>query len=298
VEAAVGQRLRPTSFAEVPPITVVEASRSLVGFPALVVHHRDLIRTLVVRELKARYLGSSFGAVWAVLNPLIMLAVYTFVFGELIGIRFGVDDDTVSRAFYLFCGMMAWNSFAECLHRCTTTVIENANLIKKTAFPSMILPVSVALFTFVNELIGLALLVIALAIFKGTFSPWIALYPVLASVKLLFTIGFGYLFAVVNGFVRDFVHLMGLLMTLWMFMTPVFYPISLVQNKLGPNSFLFRLYSLNPMTQLISAYRAILIEGRAPDLSGAPAFFLIAAAVFALGYLLFVTSSHRFADEI
>ena len=164
---------------------------------------------------------------WAVLNPLVMLAVYTFVFGTLIGIKWGLEDDTVTQAFKLFCGMLAWNSFAESLHRCTTTIIENANLIKKTAFPSMILPVSVALYTIVNEMIGLALLVLALLIFKGEFSPWIALYPALALVKLLFTVGFGYLFAVVNVFVRDFVHLMGLLMTLWMFMTPVFYPISL-----------------------------------------------------------------------
>lgn len=279
-------------------ITVVEASQSLFKFPTLVVRHRDLIRTLVVRELKARYLGSSFGAVWAILNPLIMLAVYTFVFSGVLKIRFQESADPLMNAFNLFCGMVAWNSFAESLHRCTMTVIENANLIKKTAFPSMILPVSVALFTFVNEIICLTLLVLALAVFQGEFHWTIVLFPLLAAVKLLFTVGFGYLFAAVNVFVRDFVHLIGLLITLWMFLTPVFYPVSAVKDFLDKNPKVLFLYQLNPMTHVISAYRAIFIEGRVPDLSGAMIFLGVTAVVFTVGYLLFVTSSHRFADEI
>ncbi len=267
--------------------------------------HRGLIRTLVVRELKSRYLGSAFGGVWAVLNPLFMLAVYTFVFSIVLSIRFeqagveaGSEPDNLYNAFFLFCGMVPWTSFAECLHRSTTTVIENANLIKKTAFPSVILPVSVALFTFVNELIGLSLLVLVLAIFMGKASVFIVLFPLLAVLKLVFTMGFGYLFAAVNVFVRDFIHLIGLLTTLWMFMTPVFYPLKAVRDKLGEDSFFLFLYQLNPMTHVISAYRAIFVEGRLPDLSGSLAFVAVTGGVFAFGYLLFVSSSHRFADEI
>ena len=271
----------------------------LVRFPTELYRYRSLIATLVRREIKGRYLQSAFGGVWAVLNPLVMLAVYTFVFSGILRGRIPDTEMSPDRAssqftfaLYLFCGMIPWTAFAEGLHRSTSIVIENANLIKKVAFPSEILPVYVVLYTVVNEAIGLGLLIVASLIFMHKVSFFIVLYPVLLLLKIVFSFGMAYFFAGFNVFVRDFAHLIGLFTTLWMFLTPIFYFRETIPEKLR------WILALNPMYHLINAYRDIFLNGRMPSPAGVGIFLLFAVMAFAVGYLFFVNSKHKFADEI
>ncbi|MBI1852399.1 MAG: ABC transporter permease [Planctomycetes bacterium] len=272
----------------------------IAGFPAELYRYRGLISTLVRREIKGRYLQSAFGGIWAVVNPLFMLVVYTFVFSGIFHVEAPATaalktegQKTVAAALYIFCGMIPWMAFAEGLHRSTMIVMENANLIKKVAFPSEILPVYVVLYTVVNELIGLGLLVIATAILLHTVSPFLFMYPVLLAMRILFSFGISYFFAGFNVFVRDFGHVVGLVVTMWMFLTPIFY----FREKIG-EEWVRTVLGFNPMYHLINSYRDVFLNGRMPALDSLGIFLAFALVFFTVGYLFFMSSKHKFADEI
>ncbi len=278
---------------------MLAALSRLAQFPADFFHYRNLIATLVKREIKGRYLHSAFGGVWAVLNPLVMLAVYTFVFSGILRTPLpaqALASDTAGSQFvfalYLFCGMVPWMSFAEGLNRSTSIVMENSNLIKKVAFPSEILPIYVVLYTVVNEAIGLGLLLVASLLFLHRISMFIWLYPLLLLLKIVFTFGIAYLFSGFNVFVRDFGHVIGLILTLWMFLTPIFYFRDTIPEELR------WLLGFNPMYHLINAYRDVFLNDRMPSLIGLGIFLGFAVGIFAAGYLFFMGSKHKFADEI
>jgi lipopolysaccharide transport system permease protein len=278
---------------------MVTSLARIARFPAALYLYRGLIATLVRRELKGRYLNSAFGGVWAVLNPIVMLVVYTFVFSGILPGKVPVTsmpaetaESHFAFALYLFCGMIPWLAFAEGLHRSTSIVIENSNLIKKVAFPSEILPVYVVLYTVVNEAIGLGLLIVASVIFFQKLSIFVVFYPVLLALKLLFSFGIAYFFAGFNVFVRDFSHVIGLFLTLWMFLTPIFYFRETIPEHLR------WLLALNPMYHLINGYRDVFLNARMPAAESLAIFLAFALAVFAGGYLFFLGTKHKFADEI
>jgi lipopolysaccharide transport system permease protein len=271
----------------------------LARFPADLYRYRGLIATLVRREIKGRYLQSTFGGIWAILNPLVMLVVYTFVFSGIFKVplpsKTGASPQVgehMLAALYIFCGMIPWTAFAEGLHRSTMIILENANLIKKVAFPSEILPIYVVLSTVVNEAIGLALLITASLLLLHRLSAFILLYPLLLALKLLFSFGIAYFFAGFNVFVRDFSHLVGLAITMWMFLTPIFYFREVIPEELR------WILAINPMYHLINAYRDIFLDARLPSAQGIGIFLAFALTFFAGGYLFFMTSKHKFADEI
>jgi homopolymeric O-antigen transport system permease protein len=271
----------------------------LAGFPADLYRNRGLISTLVRREIKGRYLQSAFGGFWAIVNPLFMLVVYTFVFSGIFKIatpKSAATSQTMAAALYIFCGMVPWSAFAEGLHRSTMIVMENSNLIKKVAFPSEILPVYVVVYTVVNELIGMSLLVLGGIVLLHRVSPFLFVYPLLLAMRVLFSFGMSYLFAAFNVFVRDFSHIVGLVVTMWMFLTPIFYFADNLDTS--HDAWILDILSLNPMFHLINAYRDVFLNERMPSLPGLGIFLAYAVVVFAAGYLFFMSSKNKFADEI
>jgi lipopolysaccharide transport system permease protein len=270
----------------------ISTPRPLPNPLATLWQRRSLVKTMVRRELTARYRGSAGGALWAVLQPVAMLGLYTFVFSAILKVKFGVDGSTVAFAFYLFSGMIPWLAFSEALGRSPNAMLENANLVKKVVFPLEILPVNLVVTGLMTSLVSVAVLAAGLLAWRHAL-PWtIVLLPVLLVLQYLFTQGLAWLLASLGVFLRDVGHMIGLTLTAWMFLTPIMYPASAV-----PEAFRWVLWA-NPMATLVESYRAILLEGQLPNWAMLGGFAVAAAATFAIGYAWFMRTKHAFADVL
>lgn len=193
---------------------------------------RNLIRQLVGREVKGRYAGSSIGIYWSIINPLLMLAVYTYIFSVILRVRLGDEPGITNFALYLFCGFLAWNGFQEIVQRSTTVIVDNALLIKNLSFPSKALLISIGINSIINEMIGIGILVVAVKIILGFFPKYIFFLIPLFFLELFFGLGLGFIFSTLHVFFRDTAQFVGVFMLIWMFGTPLFYPESMIPPKI------------------------------------------------------------------
>lgn len=279
---------------------------AVFDLPYVICTQRELLWAFVWRDLKARYEGSLLGRLWPVLNPLILFLVYYFVFAIIMGMRLElkgvVIDDSSLMGLYIISGILPWIFFADSITRCTGVVLENANLVKKIAFPSQLLPVYAVTVNTVYFLISLAIFLIArltyfhdLGGMEGLPGSWPLLF-LIVPLQVIFTIGLGLFLGALNIFIRDTAQLMPLLLNLWFFTTPIVYPSSLIQNNMPQYA---SLMELNPMYHLMEVYRSALVI----DTGVTPWFSLgvFAAAsliVFIPGYAFFLKTKGRFADEL
>ncbi len=252
----------------------------------------DLIFSLSKRELLARYKGSALGLVWAVLTPVVMIAIFTFIFAGIFGARFGASDSHWDYALYLFCGLLPWSMFQESLQQSANTIVTHANLVKKVVFPLETLPAAQAFSALANQLFAtIALLIAAIAI-RHQLNLTTLWLPVLLIPQLLLTLGAAWLVASLGVFLRDIAQGITLLLMAWMYLTPIIYPESIVPAR-------FRLFiNLNPFTHLVRSYRRILLDGTAPDWVGLGYFTAIALIFFVFGYWWFARTRKNFADVI
>lgn len=258
----------------------------------VLVAHRRTIAAFVRRDIRGRYVTSVMGLSWAVIQPLTLLLLYTFIFSYILKIRLGGSGTTASFALYLFCGMLPWLAFAEGVTRSASVVLEQAHLIKKVVFPSEILPAYVVISALVMESVGLAVLLAAVGLFYRGLGWPMLLLPVIIVLQFLFTMGLGWLLASVNVFLRDVGQLLGLTMTLWMFLTPIFYPAEMMPERLR------WLLELNPMYYVVQAYRDLVLEQRLPVLPHLATLAAMAVAAFVLGHWFFRRSKHAFVDVL
>jgi ABC-type polysaccharide/polyol phosphate export permease len=258
----------------------------------LLVVHRSTIEALVRRDIRARYVSSVMGLSWAVIQPLALLGLYTFIFSYVLRLRLGGSDSTGTFALYLLCGMLPWLAFAEGLTRSASVILEQAHLIKKVVFPSEILPPYVVVTALAIELVGLGVLLAAVAVFRGGVGWPLLLLPVVILLQFLFTVGLGWVLASVNVFLRDVGQVLALGLTLWMFVTPIFYPAELMPAR-------FRwVLDVNPMYYVVEAYRAVVMDQRLPDLSHAAVLAAMALVAFVAGHWVFRRSKHAFVDVL
>ena len=255
-------------------------------------HHAALVGTFVKRDIQSRYKGSAMGLFWSVVHPLIMLFLFTFVFSVIMKIKVGENEGTRSFALYLLCGMLPWNAFQEGLSRSTGVILENASLIKRTVFPSEILPIYLVLSGIVNELIGLSILLLALLVVAHPFSPLVLLLPAIFLLQFLFTLGLSWMLAGINVFVRDVGQMVGLILNLWVFLTPIYYPPTLL-----PEGLRFLLV-INPMAGLVDAYRALILRGQLPNPNSLAVVLFFSILAFVIGYAMFKKMQGAFADVI
>lgn len=255
-------------------------------------HYRQLLWSFVSRDLKARYAGSTMGLFWSVINPLLLLLLFTYVFAVILRIRIGEHTGVTGFAFYFFAGFLPWNAFQESLMRSTTSITDNAILIKNIRFPAKIFPLYLTISGLVNELIGIAILVFAILISDHSISPYLGLLPFVIFFQLIFTVGLAWIAATIHVFFRDTVQIMGMVITFWMFLTPIFYP-----EELIPEQFSF-LVTINPMASLINIYRNICLDARSPQLNDCLFFMSVAIVVMAIGYAVFTRHHYKFADHI
>lgn len=254
--------------------------------------HRALIWSFVKRDLLARYKGSAVGLFWSVIHPLIMLGLYTFVFSNIMKVRVGASEGTEQFALYLFCGLLPWNAFAEGLNRSTGVILENANLIKRAVFPSEILPVYPVIAGIVTELIGFAILVAALLLTGHPIRPAVLLLPVILLLQVVLTTGLAWIIAGTTVFVRDLGQILGVMLTLGIFLTPIFYPPSVVPQ--GMRIFL----AVNPMYAMVEAYRSLILKGQFPAWGSVALLASIGMVVFLVGYRVFTRMQPAFADVL
>ena len=226
------------------------------------------------------------------IQPLILLALYSFVFAEILKVRLGPEVGTTSFPLFLFCGILPWQALQESLSRSASTLLEHATLIKKNLFPVEVLPVTVAASSIVSQLVGTGILVTALLATGHGLRPAAVALPALLAPQFLLMVGLGWMLASLNVFVRDVGQVLGAILTLWVFLTPIFYPASAY-----PARFSF-LIILNPLALLVEGYRDILLRGVMPRPAHLAGLALFAVAVFGAGHWMFGRLRPGFADLV
>ena len=255
-------------------------------------NYKQLLKSFVVRDLKSKYLGSAIGLFWSVLDPIFTLILYTFVFAYILKIKFGGDGGLADFALYLFCALLPWLAIQESIQRSMGVIPENANLIKKMVFPARILPTYIVVSSFVGQLIGTIILVVAIMLKGYHLSLHVFFLPIIFIIQFFMTMGVCLALASVNVFIRDTSHLVGKVLMVWMYVTPIVYPLSIVPEKVQP------LFMINPIMHLVDAYREVLLNNSFPDPAGILFLAVFALIVFKLGDKIFKKTRHKFADVI
>lgn len=263
--------------------------------------YRELIGNLVRRDLKARYKNSVLGVIWSLLNPLMMMVVFTVVFTV-----FGNTSIAAFPAFIL-CALLPWNFFSASVTGGMMSIVGNASLIKKVYFPREVLPISLVLSNMVNYLLALPVffilaVILGVPLTGGYVSFWVIVLPLVVVVQVFFSLGIAFILATLNVYYRDIALLMEPVMTAWFFLTPIFWDVGQLpasRTFLGVEIPIQRLtYIVNPMASIIASYRDILYYGRQPG----PDFFLRSAVtaflIMILGYVVFKHYSGKFGEEV
>lgn len=262
-----------------------------------VIRYRELVRNLVMRDLKARYKNSALGFLWSLINPLLMMVVFTVVFTVM------MPDNRIDRfPVFILCALLPWNWFSTSIGGGVNCIVGNAHLIKKVYFPREVLPVSVVLSNMVNFLLAMVVLFGALFVFQIRLTPWAGLLPVVIIVQALFTLGLTFALGTANVFYRDTGVIIEVVLLAWFFLTPVFYPMDILPTHrviLGLTLDIQRLaYILNPMASLIATYRVILYYGAPPAFDFFIRTTVTALACLIVGYLIFARYSPVFGEEV
>jgi lipopolysaccharide transport system permease protein len=254
--------------------------------------NRRLSATLVKRDILSRSRGSFGGGLWTILNPLLLMLTYFFVFGLVLQARFDNDPSPASFALYFLAGMLPWLAFSEAAGRAPTVLLEYRQLIKKLVFPVEILPVNLVLSGLVGEAFGVVLFALGFLLIRHHL-PWTIVYlPVLLVPQLLFTAGVAWFMSAFGVFFRDLAQVNGFLMTLWFFITPICYPESKVPS--GARAFLTK----NPIFILVRGYRAIFLESRAPDWRSLAELTIASLLLAVLGHAWFYKLRRSFVDVL
>jgi lipopolysaccharide transport system permease protein len=252
----------------------------------------ELILSLAKRDLLTRYKGSVLGLVWAVITPVVMIAIFTFIFAGIFGSRFGTSSSHWDYALYLFCGLVPWTMFQETIQQSATTIVNHSNLVKRVVFPLETLPVAQAFSALGSQLFATIALLLGAIVIQHQLHLTFFWLPVILIPQLFFTIGAAWLIASLGVFLRDIVQGVSLLLMAWMYLTPIIYPESMVPDR-------FRGWiNLNPFTALVRCYRRVFLEGQTPDWSGLAYFSVVAVVVFLFGYWWFARTRKNFADVL
>ena len=254
--------------------------------------YRALIQTLVVRDLKARYRGSVLGFFWSFFNPALLLFIYTFVFTKVLPSSHPPDMEPF--ALFMFCGILPWTWFSSSLLESSNTLIAGGNLIKKVLFPAEVLPIVTVLANMVHFFLGLPILAAFVIYYQRPIDPVELLwFPVIVLVQLVLTTGMAMFLSALTVHFRDLKDLLGNILTLWFFATPIIYSI-----EMAPPDMRWWL-NLNPMTHLMRSYQEVLFfEGPLGHQKWLAALGVASAVVFLAGYFVFDRLRDSFAEEV
>lgn len=255
--------------------------------------HRHLVWQLTCREVVGRYRGSVLGIFWSFFNPVLMLTIYTFVFSVVFKARWGDGGESKFEfALILFAGLIVFNLFAECVNRAPSLVISNVNYVKKVVFPLEILPVVTLGAALFHCAVSLGVLLVFFVIASSSLNWTVVLAPFVLFPLLLTTLGISWFLASVGVFLRDVAQTIGLLTTVLMFVSPIFYPIDRLPEK-------YRVFIyMNPLTFVIEQMRDVVIWGKAPSWLGLSIMTMIGTLAALLGAVWFQKTRKGFADVL
>ncbi len=253
---------------------------------------RGLIVNLVTRDFKQRYIGSSMGWLWAAVHPLVLLASYTFVFAIIFQVKLGPEAGTSNYAIFLFAGMLPWLLFQETVQRSVSSIVDYANLITKSVFPAELIPIAIFLSNVLNHLFGLLILLVAVALTTHKLAAPLALLPFYLFLLGLFTMGVSWLVSSLNVFLRDTAQVLSILLTFWLWFTPIFFTVERLPARL-------RFLALwNPLAGVVGAYRSAILLGRWPAPAELGQLAVLSLGTFIAGGLFFRHSKRAFGDVL
>jgi lipopolysaccharide transport system permease protein len=256
--------------------------------------HRRLVYQLARREVAGRYRGSYLGLAWSLFSPLLMLAVYTVVFGVIFKARWAASTTGSVAEFglVLFTGLFVFGLFSECVNRAPSLVLSRANFVKRVVFPLEILPWVALLSSLFHAAVTLAVLLVAALVIYGSIAMTWPLIVVVLLPLLLFTLGVTWMLAALGVYVRDVAQTVGVITSALMFLSPVFYPVAAVPEKV--RAFI----EINPLTIILEQARDVLLWGRGPDLVALAPYLLGSIAIAWLGLVAFQRARVGFADVL
>lgn len=254
---------------------------------ASIFEYRDMIYSLVRRELRGKYKGSVLGFLWTYLNPLLQVVIYSVVFSVVFKVQI--------EKFYLYLviGMMPWTFFSTTVQGGANCIRAQAEMVKKIYFPREVIPISFATSTFVNMLFSFIITFLAIATANWGFQPLALLYlPIVAVIEYFLALGLLLIVAAVTVYFRDLEHIMSVLMMAWIYATPIMYDVSYIPEK-------FRdVFFMNPMTPIICVYHDILYYKQLPDINHLIRPGIVALVIFIIGFLVFAKLDRGFAEEM
>ncbi|SOD98775.1 ABC transporter permease [Caenispirillum bisanense] len=255
----------------------------------------ELAMALVTRDVLGRYRGSAMGLTWTFVVPLLMLAIYTFVFGNIFKARWGGhggDGSTLDFALLLFVGLILHSLLSEVLTRAPTIIVAHTNFVKRVVFPLDLLPAMTVFTALFHFFISFGVFLVFFAVVKETIHPTVLWLPVIVAPFALLLTGCAWFLAGAAVYYRDVGQIMGLAATVLLFLSPVFYPASMVPANLLP------LFNLNPLTFIIEQARAVSFTGTAPDFIGLAIYTGVATVAALLGRASFQAMRKGFADVL
>ena len=256
--------------------------------------NRSLIWQMTRREVAGRYRGSILGLLWSFFNPVFMLLIYTFVFSVVFQAKWGQrqSESKAEFALILFAGLIVFNLFSEVLSRAPGLVLSNVNYVKKVVFPLEILPVVATCSALFHAFVSVFVL-LAFRVLTNGFLPLTAvLFPLVLLPFVVFVLGLAWFLSSLGVFVRDVGQTIGILISALMFVSPIFFPASVLPEQI--RAWLF----LNPVTFIIEQARAVLLWNTQPDWQGLALYLLVGLAVAWCGFLWFQKTRKGFADVL
>lgn len=256
--------------------------------------NRQLILQMTRRDAVGRYRGSLLGLAWSFFNPVLMLIVYTFVFSVVFKARWatGGEETKMQFAVILFSGLIVHSLFGEVVNRAPSVVLGNVNYVKKVVFPLEVLPVVAVGSALFHTMASVLVLVLAYVTFNGL-PPWTIVFtPVVLSPVVILSLGLAWILAALGVFVRDISQTTGIVTTVLLFLSPVFFPMSALPTEFHA------LFLANPLTFIIEQTREVLIWGRLPDWTGLALYTLAATIVAWIGFVWFQKTRKGFADVL
>lgn len=247
--------------------------------------YRELLKNNIKKEIRGKYKGSWLGVVWTFLNPLLMLLVYSIVFPYILRVK--VENYTI----FMMVALVPWTFFTTAVQTGTGSVVANGNILKKVYFPREIIPISVVTSALINFLITCIIMVVFILVSGVGFSVHCLLFPLIVLIQYIITLAIVFVLSAITVYVRDVDHFVSIIIMLAFYVTPIVYKADML-----PQKFQWAL-KVNPMAQLIEAYRAVLYEHCMPDMTMLGIWGLIGVAMLIVGYLIFKKLEKQFVEE-
>lgn len=257
--------------------------------------NRSLIFQMTKRDILSKYKGSAIGVLWSLINPILMLAIYTLVFSVVFKARWGntvADEPKTQFAVILFVGMIIHSFLAECLLRAPNLILQHANYVKKVVFPLEILPVVTVLLSVFQSMISSAVLIMAFFIFNGYINWTIIFAPLVFLPLVILSLGLSWLISSLGVYIRDIGQSIGVIVTILIFLSPVFYPLAALPDWMQS------IVLLNPLTYIIEQSRAVIVWGQLPDFLGLTIYSVNSVWITCVCYIWFQKTRGGFADVI